>query len=677
MDLKYANVFYGNGETDRFIKEGLASKWFYIKALCGNTTPHAVLPFGKISVGAYSGGYPSGYGTHYPNSCGGIKKLDDTHKIRGFSHLHQSGTGAMQFYYNYAIVTPFYGDMAEIYNFHPLDRESAVPGYYEAEFNNIICKFTVTRNTAIHNYKFKNNGGRLAVDFSNDGLHKIFDEHFRGKVEMKSFEVTDNDIVCFEGIFSGIKLYFATEVKESKAILVDDKMIAIFDFEGYEAELRLSYSTVSMKAAIENIRNSDKTFEETALDASETWKMHLSAIEIETDDEELKEKFYSNFYHTIVKPVDMTGESILGVTGDCISDLATFWDQYKTQLPLVMLTFPEMGKKVADCIVNISRTFNKLPCSFGMSDIFPCEEQGKMFGIFILLDAYYAGLIKKEVIDECIERELASEDYDEFKKSGTFPRYTHIIDVTDACLNVANITDNKELKECLLSLAQNWKNAYDSDGLMSEKSPYYEGDRYTYSFRLQSNMQDRIDIAGGRNRFIKLLDDFFGYNGESVEQITELDAYEKIDSKHYHRFEGFNNECDMETPYAYIFAGRHDRLCEIVHASVNDSFGLGKGGLPGNNDSGGLSSCFMWNVLGIFPRSGAGEFLLGCPHVKKAKIKLAEGKLLEIEAHNLTSDNFYVNKVTFNGDEIKDFRIKTEKILNGGKLEFFMKKIKQ
>ena len=104
---QYVDVFYGNGETDRFFEDGLASKWFYIKALCGNTTPHATLPFGKMSVGAYSGGYPTGYGTHRPNSCGGIKKLADLPVARGFSHLHQSGTGGMQYYYNYAIVTPF------------------------------------------------------------------------------------------------------------------------------------------------------------------------------------------------------------------------------------------------------------------------------------------------------------------------------------------------------------------------------------------------------------------------------------------------------------------------------------------------------------------------------------------------------------------------------------------
>ena len=44
------DVFYGNGEVDHFAGKGLASKWFYIKALCGNTIPHATLPFGKMSV---------------------------------------------------------------------------------------------------------------------------------------------------------------------------------------------------------------------------------------------------------------------------------------------------------------------------------------------------------------------------------------------------------------------------------------------------------------------------------------------------------------------------------------------------------------------------------------------------------------------------------------------------
>ena len=151
---QYADVFYGNGEVDHFAEEGLASKWFAIKAMCGNTTPHAVLPFGKMSVGAYSGGYPTGYGCHYPNSCGGIRKLYDRLRIRGFSHLHQSGTGAIEYYYNYAVTTPFYGGLDQITQYHEAKEEQACPGYYAVSMQDIRCELTVTQDTALHRYLF-------------------------------------------------------------------------------------------------------------------------------------------------------------------------------------------------------------------------------------------------------------------------------------------------------------------------------------------------------------------------------------------------------------------------------------------------------------------------------------------------------------------------------------------
>ena len=46
---KYVDVFYGSGEIDHPIPEGIAATWYFIKAQCGNTHPHAALPFGKIT----------------------------------------------------------------------------------------------------------------------------------------------------------------------------------------------------------------------------------------------------------------------------------------------------------------------------------------------------------------------------------------------------------------------------------------------------------------------------------------------------------------------------------------------------------------------------------------------------------------------------------------------------
>ena len=62
-------------------------------------------------------------------------------------------------------------------------------------------------------------------------------------------------------------------------------------------------------------------------------------------------------------------------------------------------------------------------------------------------DSHYSKARIKQVKTERIERELAREDYAQFHSEGTFERYTHILDVTDACLNAAAITDNEELSQ--------------------------------------------------------------------------------------------------------------------------------------------------------------------------------------------------------------------------------------
>ena len=689
---KYVDVFYGNGEVDHYDDTGLGSKWYYIKALCGNTIPNAVLPFGMMSVGAYSGGYPCGYGTHFPNYCGGIRKISDKMKIRGFSHVHHSGTGGIKYYYNYAIVTPFYGDIQNTDTFYEAENESAVPGRYSVTMNDVFCSVTVSRKTAMHLYSFRKDGGRIAVDFSNDGLLKEFGKQFYSYPKNCTVRKTDGNEVCFDGILSGVRLYFCVRVLADNATIrlfdgnntVDgdklfvensaDKFGAVFDFDGNCAKVLVSYSTLGSDEARKNIDACSTDFDELSSQAYSTWNKYLSSIDITADDSD-KQKFYSNFYHSLVKPANFYGENILGIKDFVVSDIETFWDQYKTVFPLIFMLYDDISELIARTIVNISKTHGKILCSFGLSDIYPCEEQAKMLGILTLCDAYHFGVKGVEIkdIEECILRELSREDYKGFLESGVFERYTHILDVADACKNVAVITKNEVLKAKLQELAKCMSIAYGADGLMSDNSKYYEGDRYTYSFRLHADMDRRIAIAGGKERFREVLDKFFGFGQESIVQPRYLGSENEINSSHHHRFQGFNNECDMETPYAYIYADDHDKLCRIVHQCVNMTFALGKGALPGNNDSGGLSSCYMFNALGLFPASGKGDFLLGTPAFEKAEIHLSGGKLLTVSSQNYGDGKYLVDKVVFNGEEIDGYVIKTEKILEGGNLVFTLR----
>ena len=110
-----------------------------------------------------------------------------------------------------------------------------------------------------------------------------------------------------------------------------------------------------------------------------------------------------------------------------------------------------------------------------------------------------------------------------------------------------------------------------------------------------------------------------------------------------------------------------------MHECVSRSFGLGMGGLPGNNDSGGLSSLFVFNSLGIFPVSGSGEFLIGAPSLDGAKISLFGGNTLLIKVNRENENSIYVKRVLWNGAEISSYRISTTEIMQGGILQIEMK----
>ena len=154
--------------------------------------------------------------------------------------------------------------------------------------------------------------------------------------------------------------------------------------------------------------------------------------------------------------------------------------------------------------------------------------------------------------------------------------------------------------------------------------------------------------------------------------MTHRGAAKEIEACRYHRFEGFNNECDMEAPYAYLFADRHDRLCEILHECVHRSFGTGRSGLPGNNDSGGLSSLFVWNALGLFPVSG-GQFLLGAPQIEGATLTLSNGNVLRIAVERTDATQIYVASATWNGKPVEGYRLFVGEVMQGGTLRFCMK----
>jgi putative alpha-1,2-mannosidase len=113
----------------------------------------------------------------------------------------------------------------------------------------------------------------------------------------------------------------------------------------------------------------------------------------------------------------------------------------------------------------------------------------------------------------------------------------------------------------------------------------------------------------------------------------------------------------MEVPWAYHYVGRPDRTAEVVHAVLSSSFAPGRGGLPGNDDSGGLSSWYVWATLGLFPVAGQGICFVNAPAVDRSRIRVRGGDLV-VEARGRRplgpgATPQYVQAATLDGETLE------------------------
>lgn len=662
MLTKYVNVFHGNGEITPK-PQGIAKKWYFLKAGTGNTSPAAMVPFGAMSVAPYSGGYPTGYGNHLVNTHSHPKKFDEGKGLLGFAHLQQSGTGTIGYYYNYALVTPAYEDSAE--RREPKD-ETGAPGYYACKLEDIKCELTSTARTALHRYTFGKEGGKVTVDFSNNGLRLPGEE----KKEVKGLKITclRGNFVTAEANIEGIDIYFAL-YGEGEVTRFQNKV----EFEGFgnTCNLRLVISLAGTDEALRLLRNDETDFDAAKQKADEIWEDALGRFEIDTD-EKAKEKFYSNLYHSLVKPCDWTGDSfVYSKAKPFVTDYATLWDMYKTALPLVLMCYEDMGSKVCESLMCLCDVLGEMPNGFGLSSNYiEHSTQARTLGAYVLMTAYRYGVkIDPHRMVKCIDRDVFAPNKTDFTVEGKCASNTWLLDMADCCALCAEIAKEigeNEIALRLEPLADQWVKAYDKEtGLLSDDSSYYEGTKYNYSFRQMVKMDERIALAGGKEKFVELLDRFFGYGAADVTLPTDPDRADIVNDNYaLGRFEGFNNESDTEAPFSYIYAGRHDRTVEIVRAGLDGMFTTGTGAIPGNNDSGAMSSYYVLTSLGLFPVAGQNLFLLGAPIFDRAKIKLFNGKEIEIVNN---SEN---EKATFNGKEVSNFMLKADELMQGGTLIF-------
>jgi putative alpha-1,2-mannosidase len=623
-----------------------------------------------VSACAYSGAYPTGYGRYRKNTEGVPEEVFDRTTASGFTHFQQSGTGAIRKYYNYLRVTPMVQPLDDLGEAWTLHDETAAAGYYAATLDTgVRCEITVGEKVAVHRYSFPEcRSARVVVDLSCGGLAL---EHGKTVPLRANIQSLGNGRASGTVVLEGVPLSVFIEVSSPgwRQMLWHDRRLieggTRLDFDrirqttlrpfgllfmgpaksGQTVEVRIGFSLRGCEQAQENLRRecgeSEPAFDLTRDRTRARWSDHVDRVRVEGGTPARRQVFATALYHSLIKPCFGDDESPWWPAGGPFAfDICTMWDIYKTQVPLLMAISSGRATDLLESLIRVCEEEGNFPIGYRMAhgaDRF--FRQGSAIAHVALADAHALGLD----LDWNWALVHMSEDLrrmygEDFIEHGIVHPITHTLDLAYAhycTAQVARALGDKQLADEMDERSDWWINAFDPGTGLLRDSEYYEGGKWNYSFRLVHDMQARIALAGGDDAFVEMLDAFFGFGADPVAQPgCSPGAAEMLAGYALDRFEGLNNEPDMEAPWAYHYAGRPDRTAEVVHAALTWQFGTGPGGLPGNDDSGALSSWYVWASLGLFPIAGQAMFLVSAPAFERSTLRVDGGEfVIETTGH--------------------------------------------
>ena len=173
---------------------------------------------------------------------------------------------------------------------------------------------------------------------------------------------------------------------------------------------------------------------------------------------------------------------------------------------------------------------------------------------------------------------------------------------------------------------------------------FYEATSEEYSLSIPHDIPGLIRACGGKKAFQQRLDSFF------------VKGYYNV-----------ANEPSFLSPCLYHWIGRPDLSTQRIHQIVRDHYSDQPDGLPGNDDSGAMSSWLAFHMLGLYPNAGHDYYLLNLPTVPEYTFRLPNGRTLH-GVREGKGDRFSV--VLFNKKRLRNARITHEQLMEGGELTF-------
>ncbi len=686
----------------------------------GNVFPGPVVPFGMIKPGP---DMKADMG-HDPNAG-----WNATSDIRGFSQTHVSGTGGGAKYGN-ILVTATTGDVAPPDSASPRADESASAGLYSVTLAryNIGVEVSATRRSAIYRFRYPSGSqANLLFDVSHyllSGLRTGEDQlltasavrivsptEVEGSTSISGgwnkqpnsytvyFCARTDTLAASSGTWLNGELSPGSKAVSGQAGSTSGAWLSFSTQSEKPILMKIGISFVSIAQARQNLAAEIPGFDFEAVHAAAVakWDKALGNITLTGATPEQSQIFYTAIYHTMLMPTDRTGENPLWKsTEPYYDDYYAIWDIFRSSAPLLTLIAPERETDIVRALVDLYRHENWLPDA--RSGNYNGRTQGGSNAEFMLTDAYLKGLKgidwKTALAAEIHDAEVAPADHfkegrgslEDWHRLGYVslegsdrPASVHMeyaADDFEIALLAKGLGDTAAYKKYLQRSA-NWKNLWDasfsdsgfsgfirsrhSDG--SWLTPFtamdtctwggktfYEGNSWTYSTFVPQDVASLIEKSGGAETFVRRLDAFFDVPG---------------------RYD-VGNEPGFLAPYLYIWAGRPDKTDARVRQIIAASYHAGPNGLPGNDDSGAMSSWYAFGQIGIYPNAGQDVYLIGSPAYPQTTLHLAGSKDFVIEAKNLSADNLYVVAASLNGKPLDRAWLHHREIAAGGRLVLTM-----
>lgn len=212
-----------------------------------------------------------------------------------------------------------------------------------------------------------------------------------------------------------------------------------------------------------------------------------------------------------------------------------------------------------------------------------------------------------------------------------------------------------------------WKKDYSL--LSTSELGLVEGNAWNYSFYVPHDVNGLMRLMGGEKKFVEKLDtlftmfipDEFFAETEDVTREGMLGGYVQ------------GNEPSHHIPYLYMWTSQPWKTQYWVREIMNKMYRNHIDGLCGNDDCGQMSAWYIFSVMGFYPVCpGSGEYVIGAPYMPYMKVRLANGKTLEIKAPKVSDKNLYIQQVRWNGKVYDRCYVTHQMLMEGGVLEFVM-----